>query len=175
MKLPGLLLAALAGTLTATTTAAAAPAAPPYDLIVENGRVVDGTGSPWMAGDVGIRGGRIAAVGHLGGAPAARRIDAAGRVVAPGFIDMLGQSELTILVEPRLPSKIFQGITTEVTGEGARRRRSTTRSSPPTSSATSTWASGPTGGRSASTSPASSGRRSASTSRPTSGRPRCGG
>jgi N-acyl-D-amino-acid deacylase len=110
MKLLGLLLAALA--------AAAAPAAPPYDLIVENGRIVDGTGSPWMAGDVGIRGGRIAAVGHLGGASAVRRIDAAGRVVAPGFIDMLGQSELTILVEPRLPSKIFQGITTEVTGEG---------------------------------------------------------
>jgi len=92
--------------------------APPFDLLIENGRIVDGTGSPWVRGDVGIRGGRIAAVGRLAGAPAARRIDAAGRVVAPGFVDMLGQSELTILVDPRLPSKIFQGITTEVTGEG---------------------------------------------------------
>ena len=90
----------------------------PYDLIIRNGHLIDGTGSPWVSGDVAIRDGRIAAVGHLGDAPAKRAIDAAGRVVAPGFIDMLGQSELTILVEPRLPSKIYQGITTEVTGEG---------------------------------------------------------
>jgi N-acyl-D-amino-acid deacylase len=90
----------------------------PYDLVIRNGRIVDGTGSPWYAGDVAIRDGRIAAIGHLGSTPAKRTIDAAGKVVAPGFIDMLGQSELTILVEPRLPSKIFQGITTEITGEG---------------------------------------------------------
>ena len=90
----------------------------PFDLVLEHGRIVDGTGSPWYSGDVGIRGGRIAAIGNLAQAPAKRRIDVAGKVVAPGFIDMLGQSELTILVEPRLPSKIFQGITTEITGEG---------------------------------------------------------
>jgi N-acyl-D-amino-acid deacylase len=90
----------------------------PFDLILEHGHIVDGTGSPWYSGDVGIRGGRIAAIGHLAGARARRRIDARGKVVAPGFIDMLGQSELTILVEPRLPSKIYQGITTEITGEG---------------------------------------------------------
>jgi dihydroorotase/N-acyl-D-amino-acid deacylase len=90
----------------------------PFDLILEHGHVVDGTGSPWYSGDVGIRDGRIAAIGNLSQATAARRIDVAGKVVAPGFIDMLGQSELTILVEPRLPSKIYQGITTEVTGEG---------------------------------------------------------
>jgi dihydroorotase/N-acyl-D-amino-acid deacylase len=90
----------------------------PFDLVLEHGHVVDGTGSPWYSGDVGIRDGRIAAIGNLAGAPAKRRLDVAGRVVAPGFIDMLGQSELTILVEPHLPSKIFQGITTEVTGEG---------------------------------------------------------
>jgi N-acyl-D-amino-acid deacylase len=90
----------------------------PFDLVLEHGRVVDGTGSPWYSGDVGIRGGRIAAIGNLAQAPAKRRIDVAGKVVAPGFIDMLGQSELTILIEPRLPSKIFQGITTEITGEG---------------------------------------------------------
>jgi N-acyl-D-amino-acid deacylase len=100
----------------------AAPALPaqeaPYDLVIRNGRIVDGTGSPWYAGDVAIRGGRIAAIGHLGAAPSRRTIDAGGKAVAPGFIDMLGQSELTVLVEPRLPSKIYQGITTEVTGEG---------------------------------------------------------
>jgi len=90
----------------------------PFDLVIRNGRVIDGTGSPWYAADVGIREGRIAAIGRLEGASAKRTIDAAGRVVAPGFIDMLGQSEMTILVEPRLPSKIFQGITTEITGEG---------------------------------------------------------
>src|SRR5437660_10455830 len=91
---------------------------PPFDVVIVNGRVVDGTGSPWYAADVGIRSGRIAAIGRLADAPATRRIDAHGLVVAPGFIDMLGQSELTALVNPHLPSKIFQGITTEVTGEG---------------------------------------------------------
>ncbi|HSS48601.1 MAG TPA: D-aminoacylase [Thermoanaerobaculia bacterium] len=106
--------------LAALLTAASLAAQPgPYDLVISNGRIVDGTGSPWYAGDVAIRGGRIAAIGHLGAeVPAKRTIDAAGKVVAPGFIDMLGQSELTILVEPRLPSKIYQGITTEITGEG---------------------------------------------------------
>jgi N-acyl-D-amino-acid deacylase len=90
----------------------------PFDLVLANGHIVDGTGSPWYAADIGIRDGRVAAIGNLAGAAAKRRIDVAGKVVAPGFIDMLGQSELTILVEPRLPSKIYQGITTEITGEG---------------------------------------------------------
>jgi N-acyl-D-amino-acid deacylase len=90
----------------------------PFDLIIANGHIIDGTGSPWYSGDVGIRSGRIAAIGNLAGSAAKRRIDAAGEVVAPGFIDMLGQSEFTILVDPRLPSKIYQGITTEITGEG---------------------------------------------------------
>ncbi len=89
-----------------------------YDLIIRNGHIVDGTGSPWYSGDVGIRDGRIAAVGALVGATSQKTIDAAGMVVAPGFIDMLGQSDLSILVNPSLPSKIFQGITTEITGEG---------------------------------------------------------
>ena len=89
-----------------------------FDLLILNGRIIDGTGSPWYSGDVGIRDGRIAAIGRLQGAEAKRTVDAAGRVVAPGFIDMLGQSEMAILVNPSLPSKIFQGITTEVTGEG---------------------------------------------------------
>jgi len=93
-------------------------AAGPYDLVIRNGHIVDGTGSPWYAGDVAVRGGRIAAIGHVPAGSGRREIDAHGMVVAPGFIDMLGQSETTILVNPHLPSKIYQGITTEVTGEG---------------------------------------------------------
>ena len=90
----------------------------PLDLVITDGHIIDGTGSPWYSGDVGIRDGKIAAIGNLAAVPRKRTIDAAGKVVAPGFIDMLGQSELTILVDPRLPSKIFQGITSEITGEG---------------------------------------------------------
>lgn len=93
--------------------------AEPFDVVIRNGRIIDGTGSPWYLGDIGIRNSRIAAIGNLAAAPAKKTIDASGKVVAPGFIDMLGQSELTILVDPRLPSKIFQGITTEITGEGS--------------------------------------------------------
>lgn len=89
-----------------------------YDLIIRNGHIVDGTGSPWYAADLAVKDGRIAAMGNLADAHAKRTIDAHGMVVAPGFIDMLGQSELSILVDPRLPSKIYQGITTEITGEG---------------------------------------------------------
>ncbi|MGA2413975.1 MAG: D-aminoacylase [Candidatus Sulfotelmatobacter sp.] len=89
-----------------------------FDVVITNGHIIDGTGSPWYSGDLGIREGKVAAVGNLAGAARKRTIDAAGKVVAPGFIDLLGQSELTILVDPRLPSKIFQGITTEITGEG---------------------------------------------------------
>jgi dihydroorotase/N-acyl-D-amino-acid deacylase len=92
--------------------------AQPYDVIIRNGHIVDGTGSPWYSGDVAIQNGKIAAIGQLAEAPAEQVIDAKGLVVAPGFIDMLGQSELSILVNPHLPSKIFQGITTEITGEG---------------------------------------------------------
>ncbi len=89
-----------------------------YDLIIRNGHIIDGTGSPWYEGDIGIRNGRIAAIGRLSGAHAKQVIDAAGRVVAPGFIDMLGQSDLSILVDRHVPSKLYQGITTEITGEG---------------------------------------------------------
>jgi N-acyl-D-amino-acid deacylase len=100
------------------TAAAQAPAAEPFDIVITNGHIVDGTGSPWYSGQIGIRAGRIAAIGNLDGTPRTRTIDARGQVVAPGFIDMLGQSEMSILVDPHLPSKIYQGITTEVTGEG---------------------------------------------------------
>jgi N-acyl-D-amino-acid deacylase len=93
-------------------------ATPVFDTVIEHGRVVDGTGTPWFQADVGIRAGRIAAIGSLADMPARRRIEARGLVVAPGFIDMLGQSELTLLVNPHVPSKLYQGITTEITGEG---------------------------------------------------------
>ena len=89
-----------------------------FDLIVRHAHIVDGTGSPWYSGDIGIVKGRIAQIGELANDRAPRVIDARGLVAAPGFIDMLGQSELSILVNPHLPSKIFQGITTEITGEG---------------------------------------------------------
>jgi N-acyl-D-aspartate/D-glutamate deacylase len=91
---------------------------PAFDIVITKGRIIDGTGSPWFSGDIGIRDGKIAAIGNLSAAARTHTIDAHGSVVAPGFIDMLGQSELTILVDPRLPSKIYQGITTEITGEG---------------------------------------------------------
>jgi len=102
----------------APSSQAGAPAAEAFDTVIVNGHIIDGTGSPWYTADLGIRGGRIAAIGNLAASPRRQTIDAGGRVVAPGFIDMLGQSELTILVDPRLPSKIYQGITTEITGEG---------------------------------------------------------
>ena len=101
------------------SAAAVAQSSQQFDVVITNGHIIDGTGSPWYAGDIGIRNGLIAAIGRLAGANVKQTIDAHGMVVAPGFIDMLGQSELTILVNPHLPSKIFQGITTEFTGEGA--------------------------------------------------------
>jgi dihydroorotase/N-acyl-D-amino-acid deacylase len=109
---------AFASLLLAGATSAAAETLAAYDVIIRNGHVVDGTGSPWYAADVAVKDGRIAAIGRLADARADRIIDAKGMIVAPGFIDMLGQSELSLLVDPRLPSKIFQGITTEITGEG---------------------------------------------------------
>jgi N-acyl-D-amino-acid deacylase len=107
------------GMLVLTMASLAPGQASDYDIVITNGHIIDGTGSPWYSGDIGIRDGRIAAITNLSSAPRKRTIDAAGKVVTPGFIDMLGQSEMTILVDPRLPSKIFQGITSEITGEGS--------------------------------------------------------
>lgn len=89
-----------------------------FDLILSGGRVVDGTGAPWFRADVGVKGDSIAAIGDLSKAQARRRIELHGLMVSPGFIDLLGQSELNALVDPREESKVRQGITTELTGEG---------------------------------------------------------
>ena len=99
-------------------TRSQAPAQADFDIVISGGRIVDGTGAPWFRGDVGIQGDRIRAIGDLRSASAQMRIDATTFVVAPGFIDMLGQSEFSVLVDNRAASKITQGITTEVTGEG---------------------------------------------------------
>ncbi|MBI3049180.1 MAG: amidohydrolase family protein [Acidobacteria bacterium] len=90
----------------------------PYDVLIRGGRIVDGTGNPWFSGDVGIRRSRIAAVGPLGNAPARRVIDASGLVVAPGFIDLHTHSDLTLLQDGTAQSKVRQGVTIDVTGEG---------------------------------------------------------
>jgi N-acyl-D-amino-acid deacylase len=90
-----------------------------FDFLITNGLVVDGTGAPWFRADVGINGDRISAIGELKGRKATTTIDASNLVVSPGFIDMLGQSEFNVLVDPRAASKITQGVTTEITGEGS--------------------------------------------------------
>ena len=92
--------------------------APKYDLLIKNGLVIDGSGRPGYIADVAIVGDRIVRIGNLKNTAAAREINAGGMVVAPGFIDMLGQSETYLLIDPRAMSKVMMGVTTEVTGEG---------------------------------------------------------
>jgi len=89
-----------------------------YDVIIKNGKIIDGSGNPWVSGDVAIRGDRIVKIGKLNSTNAKRIIDAHNLVVAPGFIDMLGQSEMALLIDNRSLSKLSQGITSEITGEG---------------------------------------------------------
>lgn len=93
-------------------------AGPPYDLVIRNGRVVDGTGNPWRYADVAVRGDRISAVGRVPAGAGRREIDARGRIVAPGFIDMHSHSDMLLLEDGDAQSKIRQGVTTEVLGEG---------------------------------------------------------
>ena len=107
----------LAVCLVAGLSLSGASTAADYDLIFAHARVIDGTGAPWFRADVGVRGDRIVAVSDLSNAAAARRIDIHDHVIAPGFIDLLGQSEMNLLIDNRGESKIRQGITTEFTGE----------------------------------------------------------
>ena len=96
--------------------AAAQQPARPFDLLITNARIIDGTGGPSMTGSVAVRDGRIAGVGRVSGA-ATRTIDAGGNVVAPGFIDQHSHSDYSLLVDGNAESKIRQGVTTEVIGE----------------------------------------------------------
>jgi len=92
---------------------------PRFDLIISGAHIVDGTGAPWFAGDIGVVGDRIVAIGDLSKATATKRVSAAGLIASPGFIDVQGQSEFNVLVDNRAASKITQGVTTEITGEGS--------------------------------------------------------
>src|SRR6266566_10130218 len=89
-----------------------------YDYIIAGARIVDGTGAPWFYSDIGITGDRIAAICDLHNATARKRIEATGLIASPGFIDVQGQSEFNLLVDNRAASKVTQGVTTEITGEG---------------------------------------------------------
>lgn len=91
---------------------------PTYDVIVRGGRIVDGAGNPWFVGDVGVKGGRIVAVGRLSNATATRLIDATGLVVAPGFIDLHTHSDTALLADGTAQSKVRQGVTLDMIGEG---------------------------------------------------------
>src|SRR5687768_7958330 len=88
------------------------------DLKITNGRILDGTGAPWFRGDVGVRGDVIVAVGNLAEMPSKNTIDARDRIVSPGFIDLLGWSQTSVIEDPDLESKVRQGVTTEIAGEG---------------------------------------------------------
>ncbi len=87
-----------------------------FDLLIRNGRVIDGMGNPWFAADVGIARGRIAAVGRLASSQAETEIDAQGKIICPGFIDVHNHSDLSLLREPDHTPKVAQGITTEILG-----------------------------------------------------------
>jgi N-acyl-D-amino-acid deacylase len=97
----------------------AAAQGPEYDFIISGAQIIDGTGAPWVAGDIAIAGDRIVAIGDLSKASARKRLNAKGLMVSPGFIDVQGQSEFNVLVDNRAASKITQGVTTEITGEGS--------------------------------------------------------
>jgi len=89
-----------------------------YDVLIRNGRIIDGSGNPWVSGDVAIRGDRIVGIGDFNAAKAKTAIDATGLAVAPGFINMLSWSTESLIHDGRSQSEIRQGVTTEIMGEG---------------------------------------------------------
>src|SRR4051812_2768294 len=91
-------------------------AAGQYDILIRNGKIMDGSGNPWFYGDVALKGDRIAAIGHIS-QDVATIIDATGLIVAPGFIDMHSHSDWVLFEDGNAQSKIRQGVTTEVIGE----------------------------------------------------------
>src|SRR5947209_17926110 len=97
---------------------ATAPKPAMLDLKITNGRISDGTGAPWYRGDVGVRGNTIVSIGDLSNVESSTTIDAHDHVVSPGFIDLLGQDQNAVFVDPHLEPKVRQGVTTELTGEG---------------------------------------------------------
>jgi N-acyl-D-amino-acid deacylase len=117
-KLLSFLISVLLLSMFLISAAASTAQQPTYDYLITGARIVDGTGAPWFLGDIGIKDDRIAAIGDLHGATAKTRLDAVGLVASPGFIDVQGQSEFNVLVDNRAASKITQGVTTEITGEG---------------------------------------------------------
>ena len=112
----GLVLVAAASVVTYGLRSARAQTAQ-YDVLIRGGHVVDGSGNPWVGADVAIKGGKIVAVGRLSGASASRVIDASGRIVAPGFIDLHTHSDVSVLADPMAQSKVRQGVTLDVLGE----------------------------------------------------------
>jgi N-acyl-D-amino-acid deacylase len=102
---------------TALQGQAGATATPEYDLVIRNGRVLDGAGNPWIAADVAVRDGRIVRVGRVVSA-GAREIDAAGRYVSPGFVDIMDQSGPVLLVNGLAENKLRMGVTSAIGGEG---------------------------------------------------------
>jgi N-acyl-D-amino-acid deacylase len=114
-----LLVTAVAALGPIVTGAAAAAEKPQYDLVIKNGRVVDGTGTASYVADVAIAGGKIASIGRIEPGTAAKELDATGLVVAPGFIDMMGQTATPVLRDPDAAINLLtQGITTINAGEG---------------------------------------------------------
>jgi len=105
--------------LTLALALAGCSSAPSYDIIIRNGTIVDGSGSPGVAGDVAIQGQKIAAVGALGSATATTDVDAKGLTIAPGFINMLSHSETSLIADGRSMGELKQGVTLEVFGEGS--------------------------------------------------------
>jgi N-acyl-D-amino-acid deacylase len=110
----GLILAAVSGAAVSGATAAPKPM---YDVVIRNGRVLDGLGNPWVRADVAIKNGRFAKIGRVEGR-GAREIDAQGDLVSPGWIDMMDQSGQVLLKNGLAENKLREGVTTAIAGEG---------------------------------------------------------